>query len=61
MFAFSPVTDPIEVLIELAWAWPAGQTICSFRGESHPDTYCVECHAVAWAAREQARERLGDE
>ena len=59
MFAFTPATDPLEVLVELAWAWRDGQIVCDLAGETHPDTYCVECHSIAWAALTEAKRSEG--
>ena len=59
MFAFALDTDPLDVLVELCWAYTRGQSICELGYACpHPDGYCCDCHDVAYAARKEAERRL---
>lgn len=58
MFAFHPATDPLDVLVELAWAWPSGQSVCGSGCPTPEGGYCMDCHLVAYGAREAARDRM---
>lgn len=66
MFAFDPRTDADEVLRAVAWAHPDGLPICGTPRGACPMTdddgrtrtaYCLDCHAIAFAALSEARRR----
>jgi hypothetical protein len=61
MFSWYGGTDPLNVVVELAWAWakPDQQKICDMPGCPTEDGgYCLDCHGVAYSAQEGARRRL---
>lgn len=52
MFAFHPMTDPLNVIVELAWAYTACQPICGSKGcPATQGSYCLECHMTAAGLR----------
>jgi hypothetical protein len=62
MWAFNPVTDPPKVVYAIAWAWagrpgllPPGHNLCFAPCPFLEGGYCLDCHAVAYAALEAAR------
>ncbi len=68
MWAFNPTTDPFKVLRAVAYAWaappfersryiPPGQNLCFAPCPVLEGGYCLDCHAVAWAALAEARRR----
>ena len=62
MFAFDAETDPIEVVIELAWAWTdvagAKQSLCNWNCPTRSGEYCLDCHATAANAAGVGRRRM---
>jgi len=58
MFAWATDTDPINVLVELTWAWGAGQSMCDWDCPTKAGGYCLDCHSIAYSARERAKVRL---
>lgn len=57
-FAFDPRTDPLSVLVELAWAYAEGQGLCDWSCPGHEARYCLDCHATADRARYEAQQRM---
>jgi hypothetical protein len=60
LFAFSPLTDPDEVLAAVAWAHPTGVPLCRWACPATEGRYCCECHGVAYGALTEARKRRED-
>jgi hypothetical protein len=57
MFAFDGRTDPDEVVLAVAWAWPQRIPLCDWPCPGHEGKYCLECHTDAWLALCEARRR----
>lgn len=57
MFAFHATTDPYPVLVEMAWAYVDGQSLCGTACPADDGGYCLDCHAIGAIARDEAMKR----